>query len=62
MPSTHEKFSVLHSTAAQRETAVAAYLESNQLLLFVFSQQLVCLYSMAEENPAAQRHTAVAVY
>ena len=45
--------------AAKRQTAVTAYLLSQQLLLFVFALRLVSQYSMAEENPAAQRQTAV---
>ena len=43
----------------QRQTAVTAYLKSKQLLPFVFAWLSVCQYSMAEENPAAQRQTAV---
>ena len=41
--------------------AVTAYFTSQQLLLFVFARPSVCHYSMAEENPAAQRQTAVKV-
>ena len=48
--------------AAQIQTAVTAYLESKQLLLFVFARRSVWQYSMAEGNPAAQRQTAVAAY
>ena len=48
--------------AAQRQTAVAAYVSSNQLLLFDFARRLLCQYSMAEENPAAQRQTAVTAH
>ena len=44
------------------QTAVTAYFTSKQLLLFVFSWRSVWHYSMAEENPAAQRQTAVAAY
>ena len=35
---------------------------SKQLLLFVFSRRSVCQYSMAEDNLAAQRQTAVTAY
>ena len=36
---------------------------NKQLLLFVFAWRWsVCQYSMAEENPAAQRQTAVTAY
>ena len=45
-----------------RQTAVAGDLESQQLLLFVFARRSVWQYSMAEENPAAQRQTAVTSY
>ena len=48
--------------AAQRQTAVTAYLSSERLPLFVFAWRSVCQYSMAEENPAAQRQTAVTAY
>ena len=48
--------------AAQRQTAVTAYLSSKRLPLFVFAWRSVCQYSMAEENPAAQRQTAVTAY
>ena len=48
--------------AAQRQTAVTAYLKSKQLLLFVFARRSACQYSMAEDNPAAQRQTAVSAY
>ena len=67
--------------AAQRQTAVTAYLKSKQLLqfafvqkavtadlwskqllLFVFARRSVWQYSMAEENPAAQRQTAVTAH
>ena len=53
---------VEENIAAQRQTAVAAYLKSKQLLLFVFAWRSVCQYSMVEENIAAQRQTAVAAY
>ena len=43
-------------------TAVTAFLKSKQLLLFVFTRRSVCQYSMAEENPAAQRQTTVTAY
>ena len=46
----------------QRQTAVTAYLKSEQLLLFVFARWSVCQYSMAEENLTAQRQTAVTAY
>ena len=46
----------------QRQTAVIAYFSSKQLLLFVFAQQSLCQYSMAEDNPAVQRQAAVTAY
>ena len=49
-------------TAGLRQTAVAAYFSSNQLLLFVFVRRSVCQYSMAEEKPAAQKQSAVTAY
>ena len=48
--------------AAQRQIAVAAYLKSKQLLLFVFALRSVCQYSMAEDDSATQRQTAVTAY
>ena len=48
--------------AAQRQTAVTAYLKCKQLLLFAFARLSVCQYSMSEENLAAQRQTAVTAY
>ena len=45
--------------AAQKQTAVTAYITSKQLLLLVFARWSVCQYSMAEKNHAAQRQTAV---
>ena len=44
------------------QTAVTADFTSKQLLLFVFARRSVCQYSMAEENPAARRQTAVTDY
>ena len=44
------------------QTAVTAYLKGKQLMLFVFARRSLCQYSMAEENPAAQRQTAIAAY
>ena len=46
----------------RKQTAVTAYLKSEQLLLFVFARRSVCHYSMAEENHAAQRQTAVTAH
>ena len=45
----------------QRQTTVTDYFSSKQLLLFVFARRSVCQYWMAEDNPAAQRQTAVTV-
>ena len=42
-----------------RQAAVTIYLKSKHLLLFVITGSSVCQYSMAEENPAAQKQTAV---
>ena len=50
------------NTAPQRQTAVAACFSIKQLLLFVFARWSVCQYSMAEDNPAALRQTAVTAY
>ena len=36
--------SVSTNAAVQRQTAVAAYLKSKQLLLFIFALHSVCLY------------------
>ena len=41
------------------QKAVTADFTSSQLLLFVFARRSVCQYWMAEDNPAAQRQTAV---
>ena len=43
----------------QIQTAVTAYFSSDQLLLFVFARRSVYQYLIAEENPGAQRQTAV---
>ena len=48
--------------AAQRQTAVTAYLKSKQLLLFAFARRSLYQYSMAEENLAALRQTVVTAY
>ena len=45
-----------------KSTSSSCWLSSKQLLLFVFAWRSVCQYSMAEENPAAQRQTAVTAY
>ena len=45
----------------QRQTTVTEYFSSKQLLLFVFARRSVCQYWMAEDNPAAQRQTAVTI-
>ena len=45
--------------AARSQTAVFS---SEHLLLFVFARRSVCQYSMAEDNPATQRQTAVTAY
>ena len=53
---------VLFAFNWQRQTTVTADFTSKQLLLFVFARWSVCQYSMAEENPASQRQTAVTDY
>ena len=44
------------------QTAVTVYFTSKQLLLFAYVRRSLWQYSMAEENPAAQRQTAVTAY
>ena len=48
--------------AAQRQTAVAAYFTSKQILLFAFALRAVCQNSMAEENHAAHEQASVTAY
>ena len=45
-----------------RQRVGTAHMGSKQLLLLVFARRSVCQYSMAEENPAAERQTAVTAY
>ena len=46
----------------RRESCSSKANRSKHLLLFVFTRRSVCHYSMAEENPAAQRQTVVSAY
>ena len=46
----------------QRQTAVASYLKSKQLLLFAIARRRTCHFFTAEGNPAGQRQTAVTAY
>ena len=45
-----------------RQRVGTAHMGSKQLLLLVFARRSVCQYLMAEENPAAQRQTALTAY
>ena len=46
----------------RRESCSSKANRSKQLLLFVFTRRSVFQYSMAEDNPAVHRQTAVAAY
>ena len=41
---------------------MSAGINTNAAVLFVFARLSVCQYSMAEDNPVAQRRTAVTTY
>ena len=53
---------VMISSAVRMQTAVAADSSHKQLLLFAFALRSVCQYSMAEENPAAQKTAVTASF